>query len=423
MEVTNTQNTQLNIQLLGVPDAAQNRVRTRNNSITSNASSARSNGTGTLKRKKLDTSLGDADLDDLFAMELQAQVEVETIAGDVRNYLEQKQSKSHKVSNDVIAYVGDKILVAVEAVRRLALLNAELKGQVRILKDERWNQPQDDNAPTYSSIVRGQRKDKIPPIMARGKKVQPKNRFELLVQASDQDDNSTPEEIKVKLLSTLDPVTDGIQLKNIRRTKKGVILETAEREHMDKLMRNAELVNEGLTATEVKKRNPRVIIYDVPADMEEARIKEALYNQNNLEGTKKEELGEHLALKFRRGKRDEPTTNWVLEVTPKMRNILRNLDRVYIGLRRCRVMDFSAITRCYKCQGLGHVAKHCRATKESCGHCGEEGHKMEACKKKEAPRACALCKRIGKPSDHPANNDCPTYNNTVEAWQQNTNYG
>lgn len=422
-DIMDTGNTQTAQGLLA-PDNNGFNLRTRTNSLASNASSTKSNAlTSTKKRKKLDTSLGDADAEDVFSTELEAQVEVDRIVGDVRNFLEAKQSKSHKVSNDVITYVGDKLLLAVEAVRRLALLNAELKGQVKILKDDRWNTPH-DTSPSYSSIVRGQRKDKIPPIMTRGKKTQPRNKFELLVQAKDKDDISTPDEIKTKFLGTFDPVTEGIQLKNIRRTKKGVILETAAKEDMNKFLSNTELVKEGLTATEVRKRNPRIIIYDIPVEMEEERITEALFNQNKIDGINKEsELSEHLAFKFRRGKRDEPTTNWVLEVSPKMRNTLRNMERIYIGLRRCRVMDFSAITRCYKCQGLGHVAKHCRATKESCGHCGEDGHRIETCEKKDAPRACALCKRLGKPSDHPANNDCPTYNNTVEAWQQNTNYG
>lgn len=61
-------------------------------------------------------------------------------------------------------------------------------------------------------------------------------------------------------------------------------------------------------------------------------------------------------------------------------NILKN-GRLNIDFERCRVFPFVKITRCFKCQEYGHIAKYCKKSEHICGKCGEE-HKSEECTSK-----------------------------------------
>lgn len=401
------------LQLPGKSGVYPQRKLSTASSVLSVSSSASNN-----KRKKTDA---EGDEDELFCEELTAFRDIEQISIEVRDYLQEKQSKQHKVSNEVINAVGEKLKKVSDIIRKLGLQNAQLIGQVELLKEHRWRTMNGGQA-SYSGALMVQKNNKIPPIISQGKEMQPTNKHEVLVKTTDES-NITVDQMKQKLNNALDPVTKGLQFKNIRSTKKGIVIETAAERDMHKILGCNELQSSGLVATAMKKRNPRIIVYDIPAEFEEEKIKDALANQNDLDGIIRDDIDEHINFKFRTGKKDEATTNWVFEASPKMRNILRRLERVYIGMRRCRVMDFSAITRCYKCQGLGHVSKHCRATVDSCGHCGEDGHRTNDCTKKERPKACALCKRLKKDNKHAANNECPAYKTMVEAWQKSTNYG
>ena len=102
----------------------------------------------------------------------------------------------------------------------------------------------------------------------------------------------------------------------------------------------------------------------------------------------KKYLGERYLLTFNR-----------MEVPEKIRGGLQMLSvREYIPRPR----------RCFKCQGFGHVGKHCRKTKDTCVNCSDYAHTPEnECRRKPYCRNCG--------GEHPANSmNCPTYKKEQE---------
>lgn len=117
-----------------------------------------------------------------------------------------------------------------------------------------------------------------------------------------------------------------------------------------------------------------------------------------------------------------------MEVTPKMRTLLRRDDRIklYIEWHSCTVQDFRGVTRCFKCQMYGHIAKFCRDEESTCSYCAETNHISKECPAMKAgkPAACPPCKRAKKRSDHSVlNKSCPAYKAALERVINRTNYG
>lgn len=245
--------------------------------------------------------------------------------------------------------------------------------------------------------------------------------FTVLVTSPDQEQPDA-DRVKQQLLTTVNPVSGGIRIKNVRKTQNGkVVVEAHSRENMERLISHPELEKHGLRTETMPPREPRLIIHDIPADMEDADLKEAIWSQNPSlkESMSQAELTQELSLKFRLGRREEPNTKWVVAVTPRLRQKILQSRRLYIGCQRCRAVDFTSVTRCYRCLGLGHVAKHCKAPKDTCSHCGES-HRKADCANGHLPP----CKIRGRPHYHSGDaKDCPTYKRLAERILQSTDYG
>lgn len=62
-----------------------------------------------------------------------------------------------------------------------------------------------------------------------------------------------------------------------------------------------------------------------------------------------------------------------------------------MGLQSGRVGEFVEVTRCFKCQGHGHVSRFCNRPVR----CGEEGHHVTRCARTGDAVRCVNCKRAG----------------------------
>jgi hypothetical protein len=141
-------------------------------------------------------------------------------------------------------------------------------------------------------------------------------------------------------------------------------------------------------------------------------------------GIKKEEMAGFRVL-YRVGRRDADVVNIVVELDPKIRELLLENGRVYIDYDSCRIVDFYHISRCYRCQGYGHVQKFCKRSGDSvCSHCGRAGHEHMNCPRREEKPVRVNCLSAKKPSDHRVGTlECPMYKRMVEQRIGRTHFG
>lgn len=235
-----------------------------------------------------------------------------------------------------------------------------------------------------------------------------------------QDSDGTRQAICTKVA----PVKEKLKIKALKRiSNKGVLIETETKEDLESVLKDERLQSAGLMVTFPAKKRPRMMIYDIPSDLTEKEIHQAI-QQQNFEGSDKIKIAQDFKLSFKTGKRDKPTVNWVAEVTPEIRETLKKRSKVYIGWSCCSVRDFISVSRCYKCQAFGHVAKHCKATTDTCGHCAKEGHTFNNCPAKSEKPQCANCKKARRQHDHSIRSlDCPAHRNALATHVSRTDYG
>ena len=244
----------------------------------------------------------------------------------------------------------------------------------------------------------------------------------LFVRAKDELKLASADATKAELMKTFNPQKEKVQIKNIRKTKLGLVVETATEEDLQKLEKNASISSK-FVLERPQKRRPRVIIYDVPRDVKEEELSMAVFEQNNALASSASDLAVNFKPKFRTGKKDSETTNWVVEVGPDVRKVLLNARKLFIGWRACKVQDYLLVARCFKCQGFGHIAKHCDR-EEVCSHCADSGHKSADCTKKSHGKKCANCLRMKRDAGHDTTDkQCPLYKTALERQINSTDYG
>ncbi|KAJ8887801.1 hypothetical protein PR048_014019, partial [Dryococelus australis] len=247
---------------------------------------------------------------------------------------------------------------------------------------------------SFAEIVKEQKKAKEMPQENQWQEVngcrQPAKRT-ILVYPKEGEYQS--EETKAKL-KTLDLVKEQLLIKNVHQVSKGDVLLEAEDEQTLLKLRNAQRMEElGQRVADPKKRRPKFIIYDVLREYDGPEFMETLRPQIfSAAQITDEEVRKNASVCFRTGPRDREVVNLVLEVTPPLRKLLIDCGTLFIGFQRCKVRDYVMPTRCYKCQGYGHIKEKCKG-QFVCPHCSEKGHKFSECKVKDAMPKCANCVR------------------------------
>ena len=170
----------------------------------------------------------------------------------------------------------------------------------------------------------------------------------LFVRAKEELKLETVEATKIKLMKTFNPQREKVQINNIRKTKCGLVIETATEEDLHKLETNKSISSK-FVVERPQKRSPRLIIYDVPKELEEEEFAKAIFEQNEEVASNATEFAKCFKPKFKTGKKNSETTKWVVEVSSSTRKVLLNARRVFIGWRACKVQDYLLVLRCFKC--------------------------------------------------------------------------
>lgn len=266
---------------------------------------------------------------------------------------------------------------------------------------------------TFADMVKKGANDFIQPINVSAVAIYPK------------DKQSSSEETKSIVQKIIRPEDLKLHIRGLHKTKNGgVIIRTDTKEDIDKLKNSVQLTNSDLTFDEPQKRKPRLVVIGVPSSMQEKDVFTCLFHQNlaDLQELTLESFLSTSRLSHKSGRKDAETCNYIIEVQADIRKALIKKERVFVNWSSCPVRDFTLVTRCYKCQQYGHAAKSCRETTYTCGHCGDQGHSIKDCTKKNEDPKCATCLHFKKPGKHSTGAaDCPAkkiaemrYINTID---------
>lgn len=141
----------------------------------------------------------------------------------------------------------------------------------------------------------------------------------------------------------------------------------------------------GMKIKQMEKLNPRLLVKDIPSDVNKEQFVQCLIRQNcNGNDNDKIKVIYWFPMNVNRN------NSAIIEVTPTIRRALLNQGRVYIDWASCRVSDHIRVTQCYKCLQFGHTAKVCNSDIDICGHCSG-AHESRSCKSKKGVLKCHNC--------------------------------
>lgn len=235
-----------------------------------------------------------------------------------------------------------------------------------------------------------------------GRRAKPPNMGPVLAvypSAESADRIKTAELTRAELRSSVNPSTLGVQVSSLRKVgNAGVMLQTTSKAAAEKLRK---AVPASLRVTEPRRRRPLVALPFLEREYAVEELCDLLKSQNFCDDANwsKERLMGDVKIAFMRRRKNSPRRTVVLEVSHELRAELLGKPLIYVGWDAVKPHDHIAVTCCNRCQCYGHPERYCRAKTDTCGRCGVDGHRSDAC---EGVVACATCKRFNKPGagDH-----------------------
>lgn len=236
----------------------------------------------------------------------------------------------------------------------------------------------------------------VPKITGAKRVVQPPK----VVSIKSQDESKNIEEVKKMIQTTIQPKDLGIKVRKLVKTARGIMVETDKADELKTLQECKALRSKGLVIEALRKRSPKLMIYDLEADRAEQEVVEDIFAQNVDDLISRDDFLKEFKCvhKYLSRNRNDSRTNWVAECSARVRNILRRRDRLFLGWQSCRVKDCHPVVRCYKCLAYGHISRHCKG-KQMCAHCTGE-HDIKDCDKNDQPAKCLNSKMPKKDTNY-----------------------
>lgn len=329
---------------------------------------------------------------------------------DLESHINILLSEYHKIQTKV-----EMLTQEVEYARSQAVNPQTLRDAIAdALKEVNTNPqpPEPPKRPTFSQILN------IAPATPK----KPPSTIFIAPTEKSKEKFPTLEALKLGIKENFTPANEGVKIRGMTQTAKGLVIKTQTKEEAKKVMQSEGIKRLGAQVRLEEKRLPRMIVYDVPSDIEVTKISELFWAVNAQNLDKSKEIFKPI---FRTGPRGKECVHWVIEVSPAIREEIMMEGRVFLDWASCNARDWISVTRCNKCQGFGHVEKFCSAKVCNCAFCGERGHAIGECptQKSSGQPKCINCARTNIKANHPATNkDCPSYKRALDRLVARTMY-
>lgn len=209
----------------------------------------------------------------------------------------------------------------------------------------------------------------------------------------------------------------GLNVRSLRRSPKaGLILEVEGEASLTKL--KSKLPQKKVHR---KKKMPRVLSFDTPADTQLAQVLESLQHLVESDSGMREAV-EETRVCFA-GKEKNKRGNLVVELHPAVRQAVLRDGRLFIGWSSCGVRDFLVSSCCYQCQTYGHVARHCRDKAATYSYCASSGQATRTVRAdRRHPYVPTANGGAGIRDTMSGGDSCPERARATEALIRNTDY-
>lgn len=281
------------------------------------------------------------------------------------------------------------------------------------------------NEPSYAEML--QLPATVKPARSEGNKqmkIQPKEEIVIIKPAEVEGDEAEASKTTKSSIKSEMSKHRNLKVKKSVNIKGGGVLLVLDSEKDKKKIMESDIIKSGkFNVSEPKKKKPKIIIYDVPSDLEDKEVVRDVYLKNYSGKFTESEMTLGFKPLFKVGPKNKETVHWVVECEPVVRRALINDGRVYIELSSCRIRDYIVATRCFHCQQHYHVTKYCKQQNATCAHCSLD-HDVKECPNLNSKPSCANCKRESKPFEHKASDpSCPCHMKAVQQIIDQTNYG
>jgi len=246
--------------------------------------------------------------------------------------------------------------------------------------------------------------------------------FKAVISARD------PRKDASKLLKEkIDPVSLGVGVKMFKKTQTGnVIIETEREEDLNLLCKEVQSKCQPDLNTKIQaKLNPRVIIFNVPEEINIQNVKEIARQQNpNLITEQSTFVPKYLGIT-----KIKKTRYIIVEVDAALRKLILN-TKLKLMWNLCNARDNISVPRCFRCSRFHGNFKDCKES-VTCPICADT-HPLKECTAEASKYKCINCVnhnnqvRGGKRVDttHSSlSKHCPTYHKIIKSIEASINYG
>jgi len=205
----------------------------------------------------------------------------------------------------------------------------------------------------------------------------------IIVRAADP--NTTSHEAKRLIKEAVDPKALKLGVNRVKQLANNAVLVECKSKDDSEILEKELTKLSTVTVERPKRKLPTLLLKYVPNDVDDEEIKGTIIHQNNLSHV----VDPILNVKFTKRSFNE-ARHVVVEVSPNLRRELLILAKIKIRWSMCRVEDFVAVTRCFKCLGFGHTSKYCQS-QQKCSYCAKDHHWKEC--GQQLQTRCSNCLR------------------------------